>query len=283
MFKLMKHIPYVKINDLEGKFVLIEGLNGSGKTTQAKMIEESLAEEGVMVKYNHEPTSTDLGLFIRQVIEKKAPNLSKEQIMNILTKIFPAGDSRLEIAKSIIEEFGSGYIRNNEEAKKQFLFMVDRLLDVKENILPALKRGGVVIQDRYDISCYLHGMAKGLSFPYLSYRHLRVLGENYIGPNLLIFYWVPVEVALERLKESGKTIDIYENRKTLEEIEKAARWLFSFRFKTPKPNRPLIRKLKKGTQKMKVVIINAEPPIEEVFEESWKYIEELRKKYERMY
>lgn len=278
----MKHIPYVKINDLAGRFVLIEGLNGSGKTTQAKMIEESLAQEGVLVRYNHEPTATDLGLFIRQVIERKAPRLSKEQIMNILTKIFSVDDVRLKIAKSIIEKYGSEYIYNNKEARRQYLFMVDRLLDVKENILPALKRGAIVVQDRYDVSCYLHGMAKGLDFPYLAYRHLLVLGENYIGPNLLLFYWVPVEVALERLKESGKIIDVYENRETLEEIEKAARWLFSFRFKTPKPNKPLIRKLKKGNQKMKVVIINAEPSIEEVFEESWKYIEELKEKYERM-
>jgi len=278
----MKYIPYFKINDLEGRFVLIEGLNGSGKTTQAKLIEEGLAQSGLVARFNHEPTNSFIGKIIRQIIEKKKLDFSEREIADFLERILKNDDPSFQAAKTSIKQFLNGNIRH-EETKRQFLFILDRLFDIKENIKPTLRRGGWVIQDRYDISCYLYGMANDLKFSNLARRHQMVLKENYLGPNLVFFYWVPVAVSLKRLINSGKAIDIYENARTLKKIEKAARWLFSFRFKTPHPKHPLIRKLKIKDKKMKVIIINAESSIEEVFEQTWRYLEEEIKKYKKMH
>jgi len=84
-----------------------------------------------------------------------------------------------------------------------------------------------------------------------------------------------VKLALQRLADSGKVIDLYENTQTLKKIEKAARWLFSFRFQSPRPGHPLKRKLQVGDKKIKIFIINAEPPIAEVAEETWGIIEKM--------
>ncbi len=274
----MKKIPYAKISD-GGKFILIEGLNGSGKTTQAKLLERALAEEGKIALYNHEPTDGLLGKIIRAIIEKRPIIESEVEIENFLEKFFPKSNSHndaiLQATKVVLKQFQNGKVRN-EEAKRQLLFIIDRLFDIKEIIQPALRQNHWVVQDRYDISCYLHGMANGLDFNYLTKHHARILGENYLAPNVIIFYWVPVKVALQRLVDSGKTIDLYENTQTLKKIEKAARWLFSFRFQSPSPGHPLRRKLQVGNKKVRVFIVNAEAPIAEIFEETWGILENIK-------
>ncbi|MDD3614237.1 MAG: hypothetical protein PHF40_00765 [Candidatus Pacebacteria bacterium] len=273
----MKKIPYSQMNN-EGKFILIEGLNGSGKTTQAKLLERALAEEGKIAFYNHEPTDTLIGKVLREILEGRPITKSVVEVGNFLEKFLPVTNSEtdaiLQAAKLVIRQFQSGKVRN-EEAKRQFLFIIDRLVDLKEIIEPALNQGHWVIQDRYDISCYLHGMANGLDFNYLARRHARILGENYLAPNVIVFYWVPVKLALQRLADSGKVIDLYENTQTLKKIEKAARWLLSFRFQSPRPGSPLRRKLKIKDKNIKIFVVNAEPPIAEVAEETWGIIEKM--------
>ncbi len=273
----MKKIPYSQMNN-EGKFILIEGLNGSGKTTQAKLLERALAEEGKIAFYNHEPTDTLIGKVLREILEGRPITKSVAEVGNFLEKFFPSSnpetDAILQAAKLVIRQFQAGKVRN-EEAKRQFLFIIDRLVDLKEIIEPALNQGHCVIQDRYDISCYLHGMANGLDFNYLVRRHARILGENYLAPNVIVFYWVPVKLALQRLADSGKVIDLYENTQTLKKIEKAARWLLSFRFQSPRPGSPLRRKLKIKDKNIKIFVVNAEPPIAEVAEETWGIIEKM--------
>ncbi len=278
----MRRIPYFKINDYPGRFILFEGINGSGKTTQAHLIEEALVERGLLARYNHEPSDFLIGTVIREIIERRRPTCTEKEWIDCLTKIIPVNSGAFKAGKVIFKQFLNGKPRTNEESKRQFLFMLDRMLDLREIIEPTLKRGGWVIQDRYDISCYLHGIANGLRFYNLAKKHSLLLKEKYLGPNLIFFYWLPISVAWQRLAKSGKTIDLYENRSTLKKIEKAARWLFSLRFQLPKPGKPIVRKLRIKNQKMKVIIINAEPSVDQVFDLTWKYLEPELEKYEKM-
>jgi len=271
----MKKIPYFKVNDLKGKFVLIEGINGSGKTTQAKLLESALAAKGIKAKWNHEPTDGLMGKIIRQIIEGGKIEVAEEELERFLEGAL--GDEKVlkEVSKSFVEQFKKRValeIRKAEE-KRQHLFVIDRLFDLKENILPALKNGSWVIQDRYDISCYLHGMANDVAFNFLTKKHEMILKENYLAPNLIIFYWLPINIALKRLQKSQKVIDCYEKIQTLKKVEKEARWLFSFKRKKPTAEYPLIRKFKIKDKLAKVIIINAEPSIDEVFKMTWEYIE----------
>jgi len=267
----MKHIPYAQINS-QGNFVVIEGINGSGKTTQIKLIQQKLLEEGIKVQINHEPTDSLIGRAIRQLIENKKINITEDDLENFLENLF-LEEKIVKNTKSIISQFkNKREIIKNEEVKRQYLFIIDRLYDLRNTIKSCLEKDEWLIQDRYDISCYLHGLASGLNFNYLTRKHKEILKNDYLGPNLIIFYWIKTGTALKRLKESNKTIDIYENSKMLKKIEKASRWLFAFRFQTPQLHQPLIRKLKIGEKNLKVAIVNAEASIDEVFEETWKII-----------
>jgi len=272
----MKHIPYAQINNL-GNFIVFEGINGSGKSTQAKLLQQKLLNEGIENQINHEPTNGLIGRLIREIIENKKININDLELNEFLEKL-QLENSISKNVKLIISQFNKKNQIKNEEAKRQFLFIIDRYYDIKNNIEPALNKNKWLIEDRYDISCYLHGMANGLDFNYLTRKHKEILKNNYLGPNLIIFYWIKTNTALKRLKNSNKIIDIYENAKMLKKIEKAARWLFAFRFETPKIRQPLIRKLKIEGKNLKVAIINAESSIDKVFEDTWKVVEKVKNK-----
>ena len=53
---------------MPGLFITLEGGDGSGKTTQAALLEEWLGEQGRSVVRTREPGGTDLGLELRQIV-----------------------------------------------------------------------------------------------------------------------------------------------------------------------------------------------------------------------
>lgn len=55
----------------EGKFIVIEGIDGAGSTTQAKMLVDELNYRDIPAVYAHEPTNLPTGLLLRSILEKK--------------------------------------------------------------------------------------------------------------------------------------------------------------------------------------------------------------------
>jgi dTMP kinase len=105
-------------------FVTFEGLDGSGKTTQAELLRRHLAEAGRDVVATREPGGTELGERIRQVL------------------------------------LAGGEMSRWAEAS---LFAAARAELVEQVIAPALERGADVICDRYvDSSLAYQGIARGL-------------------------------------------------------------------------------------------------------------------------
>ncbi len=268
---------YLTESDFPGKFILVEGLNGSGKTTQAKKLVELLKQDGVPAVFNHEPSAGIFGQIIRQFIDQTPID---DALLDQATK---ANDARWRDKNSsvgqrrfcgvlfnVLKALEKG--KNLTEWEKQTLFVANRLEDLKENIFPNLKNGIWVVQDRYDLSCFFHGMSNGVSFAKLIDLHQSVLADSYLAPDLVIYYWLPVSVALGRLKSSGKIIDIYENEKNLERIEHAAREVLEFIDESPKPHQPLVREFKMNHRIHKVLIFNAEPDISAITEETWDYV-----------
>lgn len=116
----MKKNPYL------GRFIAFEGLDGSGQSTQALLLQGFLARQGKNVLLTKEPTSnSSVAKEIRSVLSKK------EQ-------------------------------RNPLELQK--LFAEDRKEHLEKDIIPALEKGSWIITDRYAFSSLAFGMADGAAF-----------------------------------------------------------------------------------------------------------------------
>jgi dTMP kinase len=106
-------------NIYRGKFIVIEGLDGSGKTTQSKLLAKFLKENGYKVLLTKEPTKTSpVSNVIREALEKRRIISSREL---------------------------------------QELFAKDREWHLENVIVPALKEGIFVISDRYVFSSFAYG------------------------------------------------------------------------------------------------------------------------------
>jgi len=112
----------------KGTFICIEGLDGSGKTTQAKLLTQKLRKSHNAV-YTAEPSRGKIGTFIRNS--------------------YLYGERRLS---SVIEAL---------------LFAADRVEHVENEVLPALHQGKLVISDRYVYSSLAYQGAAGLSLEWI--------------------------------------------------------------------------------------------------------------------
>jgi dTMP kinase len=114
---------------LKGKFICIEGVDGSGKTTQAKRLVSALRIRGYDAIYTTEPSDGKIGTLIRDFV------LSRE--------------SRVPIALEAL------------------LFAADRVDHVQVDVEPLLNQGKIVVCDRYVCSSLAYQGAAGLDLDWM--------------------------------------------------------------------------------------------------------------------
>ncbi len=140
--------------------ISFEGGDGSGKTTQVKLLEDYLASQGKICLGTREPGGTTLGRMIRQAL--------------------------LEVGR---EEISS--------PTELFLYLADRAQHVQEVIQPALKSGRLVLCDRFtDSTMAYQGYGRGVDLDIL--RQLNQVASFGITPDLTFLLDCPVEVGLAR-------------------------------------------------------------------------------------
>jgi dTMP kinase len=141
-------------------FISFEGIEGSGKTTQAKQTVRLLQDKGHDCVITREPGGTRIGEKIRAIL---LDPLSKD--MDPLTELL--------------------------------LYTADRAQHIKEYILPLLSDGKMVLCDRYyDATMAYQGFARGLDIGLIEKLH-KLLFEN-LQPDITLLLDLPPEIGLER-------------------------------------------------------------------------------------
>jgi len=127
--------------------ITVEGVEGSGKSTQCARLEQHLSGRGLQVVRTSEPDGTPLGVRVRALFEGAGPTPTP------LTQAF--------------------------------LFMAARQEHVTRVIAPALARGAVVISDRYaDATVAYQGYGQGMDVQTI--RELNMLATGGVLPDLTL-------------------------------------------------------------------------------------------------
>jgi len=140
--------------------ITLEGLEGSGKSTQLRLLQEHLTRRGVRVLATREPGGTRIG----------------EQV------------------RTVLHDVGNTAMRPETEV---LLYSAARAQLVAEVLRPALAAGIVVLCDRYVESTYAYqGYGRGLDLRAL--RQISLFATDGLQSDLVIYLDLPIEVGLER-------------------------------------------------------------------------------------
>jgi len=152
-----------------GKFITFEGPEGSGKSTQIKRLADRLRAQGREVVATREPGGTEIGEQIRNIVIHNA-----------------RGDEMCPEAELL-------------------LYTAARAQLVREVIAPALRRGAVVLSDRYlDSSSVYQGIGRSLAADPV--RQVNLFAVGGVMPDLTLVIDVPIEVSLARINQRASNL-----------------------------------------------------------------------------
>jgi dTMP kinase len=148
-----------------GLFITLEGVEGSGKTTQAATLADALRKDGRTVTVTHEPGGTRAGEAIR--------------------KIFLDPEVSLDVASELL------------------LVLADRAQHVREKLRPGVEAGEIVISDRYsDSTVAYQGYGRGFDLVLLG--QLNRLATAGMVPDLTVVLDCAADTGLKRTRERVK-------------------------------------------------------------------------------
>ncbi|MFT3742681.1 MAG: dTMP kinase [Pyrinomonadaceae bacterium] len=145
---------------MNGKFITFEGIDGSGKSTQLKMLEAVLRSRGVDLIITREPGGTALGRALR------------EAFLETTEQVAPMAEL--------------------------LSFAADRAQHVEFLIKPAIATGKVVISDRYADATFAYQGA-GRGFPEDKVLQVIDLATGGLKPDLTLFFDIEVAEAIDRM------------------------------------------------------------------------------------
>jgi dTMP kinase len=160
-------------------FIALEGIDGSGKSTQLKLLKDKFERAGLKVYTTFEPTDSAIGKIIRDIFTHKTE-----------------ADHRTIAA----------------------LFVADRLehlLNKTDGIIKMLSNGYSVITDRYYLSSYAYQSAH-VDLDWV--MQANSLSAHLLRPDLNIYIDITPEQSIERLKKGRSTIELYETLENLQNV-----------------------------------------------------------------
>lgn len=178
-----------KRNPYKGTYIALEGIDGSGKTTQVKKLAAYFAKQGKEVVQTREPRKKEgiIGKFIQEILLGN---------VTIPSKAF------------------------------QYLFTADRVMHYEEVIIPSLKAGKVVISDRCFWSAVPYGILDrkdNLDNQTKSYllvaQSILSMYHQFMLPDYSFYLDVSADDALPRIPQKiGEAGEIYETKEQLEKL-----------------------------------------------------------------
>lgn len=160
-----------------GRFVVLEGIDGSGTTTQVARLADRLRGQGVLVRSTREPSDGPIGVLVRQVLTGRV--------------VVPGG-------------------RAPGWATMALLFAADRMDHVESEIEPFVAQGGIVLSDRYDASSLAYQSVSSGAEAKEAVQWIRTLNRYVRRPDLTIVLDIAPEVAAERCKQRGDVAQLYD-------------------------------------------------------------------------
>jgi len=155
-----------------GRFVVLEGLDGAGTTTQARLLGEELRSAGRRVLVTAEPSRGPVGALVREVLGRRLRG--------------PGGTAF-------------------DPAALALLFAADRLAHLAAEVVPSLERGVDVVSDRFTLSSLAY---QGLTTGEVGW--VEAVNARATAPDLVVFLRVRAAVAFRRRRAASAEREIFE-------------------------------------------------------------------------
>lgn len=169
-------------NPYPGIFIVIDGIDGCGKSTQVKRLVDWLK-------------SVIRG---REVLQTKEPDKN--------------GSFGKMIYADLARRDG---LHVNDPMRFQMWYACDSKIHLQEKIIPCLQSGGIVVSDRFR-SSMVYGARHPGDLHKLMVMNQIIIGEHFIWPDRIFIIDVPPPVAIERLQKKGVRLDGHERSSVLE-------------------------------------------------------------------
>jgi dTMP kinase len=160
-------------------FIALEGIDGSGKSTQTKLLTEKLTKEGHKVYSTFEPTDNQIGKLIRNILKGNAK-----------------ADHRIIAGLFVADR-------------------LDHLLNEEYGIVKKLEEGFTVITDRYCFSSYAY---QGTHMNMDWVIQANSMSAEILRPDVNIFIDVSPEVSMQRLHANRDNIELFETLENLQQV-----------------------------------------------------------------
>ncbi|MBD5460850.1 MAG: dTMP kinase [Lachnospiraceae bacterium] len=162
-----------------GKLIAFEGIDGSGKSTQIRLLAERLKREGISCQVTMEPTGSPIGSLIRQILTGRLK-----------------ADNRVMAALFVADR-------------------LDHLINEDNGIVPVIESGTHVITDRYYFSSYAY-QSSDLPLDWLIQANEP--GRKILCPALTEFMDVAPDSAMDRITRGREHTELFEKRSRLEQV-----------------------------------------------------------------
>ena len=160
----------------KGKFIVFEGIDGSGKSTQIQYLTEKLKQQNVPYYTTKEPTDSPIGSLIHQIMIGRVKTDNK-----VIAALFVAD-------------------------------RLDHLLNDINGIVAKIEEGTTVVTDRYYFSSYAY---HSIDMPMNWVIQANEQCKNILKPTITIFLDVNPEVAIERIVQNRFHHELFEKKSRL--------------------------------------------------------------------